>query len=217
MPSDKKKDNTKGSVGFFYAGTQKVGACRVFSSDESKPETVYNEMRENYGRYVTCKYVNCEDTDKVLKNFKKELADTHDFGDIYNAGAKNAADALRKATGGDKVSCHTIKESDPRKKTKKDEKGDTDDDDGDKPTKKGSKKSKDEDEDESSSESEGEKPSKKSDKKSKKTSDGEESDNGKPTKKSSKKGKNHSDGEESGNESDKKKDKKGSKSSNKSK
>lgn len=203
--SNKGKKSDKGCVGYFYGGVLKTGQAYVFSCESNNPQEVYDEQREHYGRHVTCKYVVCEDADKILEKLKKELNNEHEFGSIYSCHSSTLLESLKKVSGIDRSK--TIKEKpekdgDSKKKSKKskndDGSGSEDEDedasgedgsgsDDEKPTKKGKgkekesksskgkKSSKDDDEDASDTDGSGE--------------DGSGSDDEKPTKvKTSKKG-----------------------------
>ena len=155
--SSKGKKSDKGCVGYFYGGVLKTGQAYVFSCESNSPQEVYDEQREHYGRHVTCKYVVCEDADKILEKLKKELSKEHEFGSIYSCHSSTLLESLKKVSGVDRSK--TIKEK-PEK-------------DGE--SKKKSKKSK--DDDGSGSEDEDEDAS---------GEDGSGSDDEKPTKKNAK-------------------------------
>jgi hypothetical protein len=126
--SSKGKKSDKGSVGYFYGGVLKTGTAYLFSCESSDPQEVYDEKREYYGKYVTCKYVVCEDPDKILEKLKKALDKDQDIGSVYQCHASTALETLKKVSGVDRSK--TLKEK-PSK-----------DDDDEKPKKKSAKKDK---------------------------------------------------------------------------
>jgi hypothetical protein len=218
VKESKSKKSSMGSVGFFSSGIIKVGSIYIFSSTDNQPQEKYEEMRNYFGEYVQCKYVNCEDPDKVFSKLKKAIAENHNYGDcLYSLHSGPATTTLKEVSGASQ--CHSIKKKNPTKaKGKKSEDASgsevdasgSDDEKQKKSTKKGKKAKASSDDD---VESEDDSKKKKSAKKGKSDSDDEkskksskkgkgktdDSDDEKPKKKSSKKGKS----KESDDESDK--------------
>lgn len=219
VKESKSKKSSMGSVGFFSSGIIKVGSIYIFSSTDNQPQEKYEEMRNYFGEYVQCKYVNCEDPDKVFSKLKKAIAENHNYGDcLYSLHSGPATTTLKEVSGASQ--CHSIKKKNPTKaKGKKSEDASgsevdasgSDDEKQKKSTKKGKKaKASSDDDVESEDDSKKKKSAKKGksddsdDEKSKKSSKKgkgktDDSDDEKPKKKSSKKGKS----KESDDESDK--------------
>lgn len=103
MPSDKSKSKSKkgneGSVGFMYGDVMKGSHLYFFWSEEPKPETKHEEMRNYYGRHVTCKFVKTENPEKVFTKLKQAFTDSHRFGDLYSASVSSVFDKLRELAG----------------------------------------------------------------------------------------------------------------------
>ena len=106
----------KGSVCFFYGDGLKSGYAYFAASADSKPEQLYEEMKEYYGCYVTCKYVTVEDHESYLTKFKKSMKKVHHFGNVYLTHVNNAITELKSVTGEDRA--HSLHEKPPRAETK---------------------------------------------------------------------------------------------------
>jgi hypothetical protein len=111
------------SVGYVNGGVFKKGKIVIFNSKEKVPETDFDRLKEIYGSDIKGHYVNCEDSNKVLIEYKKLLNELHDIGNIYNSHDANATKQLLTSSG--EVKTHklgTKKDSNKKEKKNKSEK-----------------------------------------------------------------------------------------------
>ena len=124
----KKTATQKGSVAFLYGGMLKTGCARVFWTEEKNPIETVKEHRDNYGPDVNCRYVNCENPEKVYTKVLKNIGDKVQWESTVQFHATNLIN-LFKEVAGEKQAHRCVlnpKEAKSDKKdTKKDAKKDT--------------------------------------------------------------------------------------------
>lgn len=182
MPkSNKKSDSTKksttqkGSVAFLYGGMLKTGCARVFWTDSKDPTDTVKDHRDNYGPDVNCRYVNCEDAEKVYTKVLKNVGDKVLWGSTVLFHATNLINLIKEVADVKQAHrCVINPKSDDKKNDKKDDKKSSKKDDN-KDSKKNANNNKSDEED--SDEEESDKNEKKNSKKdSNKKSKNDESD-----------------------------------------
>jgi hypothetical protein len=202
--SEKKSKSSKsskkdlGSVGYFSGDCLKTGNAVIFWSENKDPKDEWQEKRDVYGNFVKCKYVVCENAEKVFEKFQEheKMQEALNRGNIYNMYDQTITDILKEVS--EQKIAHTHKEkkddSDKKKSAKKGKKEESDDDTKKKSSKKG-KKDSDSEED----------TKKKSSKKSKKDDSDEESEEDTKKKSKGKKAKKDESEDEASSEEDTKK------------
>jgi hypothetical protein len=219
-----KSKSQKGSIGFVYGGNIiKVGTVITFVSEDSKPEQKFEKLKKGpseeevkknpellrmaVGPYASCRYVPCENQNKMYEELKKKLADTHIVQDHYSSFSTTVVNIMKEITGSKTV--HKLSTESKEKKGETDTEKDSEDevDKKDKKKKKAEKKSEKKTTDTEKDSDDDKKADKKSEKKSEKKADK------KDTKKADKKDDKKSDKKDD-KKDDKKSDKKGGKKDN---
>ena len=129
----KKSSSDKGVLGFFYGGVLKMKVCMLFSCEGTDPQEVYDETRKYFGRYVTCKYVLCENQDTLLEKFKTKHKSINEYENLFNESQSEIWKSLKELAGVTKGK--TLREKPEKeegeKKTKKGDASDNEDASGD--------------------------------------------------------------------------------------
>lgn len=95
--------NAKGSVGYFCGGEIKSGCICLFFSNDTNLLEKYNEAKEHFGKFVTCKYVNVYNPEKIFVKFKEELKNYGDLdGHMYIVDSIIAIKILKEVAGVDR-------------------------------------------------------------------------------------------------------------------
>jgi hypothetical protein len=111
---------SKGSICIFYGGIIKACSVKIGCSESSTPNDTYDLMKQFYGKYVTCKYVQVENHKDVLVRFKKALDEHPNDSDIYNITTNNIIKILKNVSGCDTAkSLHEKQEKTSKKGTPK--------------------------------------------------------------------------------------------------
>lgn len=99
----------KGAVGFIYGGVLRVGTAWLFAVDtEQEATTVWEERKNVYGKFITCKYCVTEESQDVLEKIKETISAQHDYGDLYSAHVAGLLETVKECSGASK--CKTLKE-----------------------------------------------------------------------------------------------------------
>ena len=98
-PKSKAK-KTKGSVGFAYGGVLKTGAACIFSSSSPKPEEEFEALKDHYGKYISGRYVSCENQDTHFEKLQSKLEDCDQGGkNVYNSHSSTLVTLIKEITG----------------------------------------------------------------------------------------------------------------------
>ena len=71
--SKKSSKKTKGSVGFLYNGTIKIGSAFMYYSDSVDPGTEIQKYYKYYGSNVQSRYIKCENPKEVYESILKKI------------------------------------------------------------------------------------------------------------------------------------------------
>jgi len=126
-----KSADKNGSVCVFYGGIIKAKTVRIGFAPHAKPTDLYQEAQVNYGKYITCKYVQTDDPESMFEKLKKQLEEQLLFHDIYDITPANILEILRKISGGKTISLNEKQAKHSTKGKSKDKKQSNKDDDTD--------------------------------------------------------------------------------------
>jgi len=102
MSKARKQKETKGCVGYVSDGIINAGTVKLFVSQDTVPENVYNELTPYYGSNITLKYANVSDPqtfyEAYVESFSTLPEEKKITDDIFRAPKATAATNLRTTT-----------------------------------------------------------------------------------------------------------------------
>lgn len=109
----KSKQTDTQYVGYYYSGFLKQGTAKFFMAmTEEELDQKYEDHKKYYGEFYICKYIVCENAEKVYTKLKEKLQNKHQKDDIYLIHTQAAIDELKSISGVNKCK---IKQTKPIK------------------------------------------------------------------------------------------------------